>query len=172
MNDYPEYSSVIYVNKKKRRPQPFHRTRSIIAGLTLGTGVIGLVLLFLALVTAVPPAHINGQWTGRLVQDPGGIFQDYPFNVTFYQHDTEIWGTTSIHIPGDASQYGQIALTGSVAGNTVRFSETRIIAQQLNPDWRWCLKTAELHLDGDTLTGRWIAPGCPPGELQLSRVTD
>lgn len=171
MNGYPEYGSVFYTEKRKNRPTSHRQMRRVLAGFSLTTCLVAVIILFLSLAGAAPAeADVNGQWTGRLVQDPGGIFESYPFSVTLYQHDGHLSGTTYISIPSDLRQYGVITLEGEVDGNSVRFSETRIIAQQLNPDWRWCLKTVEMHVDGNHLTGEWTAPGCPSGHLELTLV--
>jgi hypothetical protein len=99
-------------------------------------------------------AEISGHWAGTLSQYPGGLQRLYPFQMDLLQLGNTVTGTS--RIDGDNGIFAVIQLTGTVEGNTFRFSESSIVAQRIVTGF-WCLKNGTLFFSsgpsGDALIG-------------------
>ena len=75
-------------------------------------------------------------------------------------------------IDGTSPTYAQMAVSGTVSGSLLTFTEGVILDQMVQSGTFWCLKTGTLTLttgSPDTLAGSWTASGCTPGTISLTK---
>jgi hypothetical protein len=170
MDDLPTLNSLLHEGKKKKRPPRHSRIRLLLALLT-GT-ILAALLTFLVISRPAPAPDVTGNWHGTLTQEPGGITTVYRFSIAFTQQETSITGVTRIWLPDNPSEYGLMGMSGTINNGVIHFTETSILKQKLDSNWRWCMKTADLVVQENTLTGTWTAPDCAPGTIQVTLNND
>lgn len=168
MDDLPAFDTPVYSEKKKKRPPA---PRRWMRWLSATLGLLALLLLAFFVTRPAPLSDVTGLWQGTLSQEPGGIVATYGYSVSFTQQDDYISGITRIWLPDDPAQYGLMHFTGSFKNGIVHFTESHVMQQNLDPAWRWCLKTADLYVHENSLSGTWTAPDCAPGRIELTQPT-
>ncbi len=135
-----------------------------------------LSLLVLVSLNFVFCQDFTGKWTGLLRQDPGAYSEKYYFEMELLQKGNKIEGQSSIFIN---QFFGKMEVRGEIQGDTLLFEELRMIDEQMETGYEWCLKKGMLILEkGDVkayLKGDWsgeISVGpCEPGTIEVSRIT-
>lgn len=121
------------------------------------------------------PFSYPGRWSGHLSQSD----RDYGF---YYELNLNADGTgTSSIVSEDAGGEALHQLEWEETTTGIRLTETQVI-ERTDPQWKWCLKSAELtqgRTDGTyELTGNWAgflehktaATGsCAPGQVYLNK---
>lgn len=99
--------------------------------------------------------HINGKWTGKLLQGSGGLDQQYPFELQLEMVGDEVVGYSKIEWK---DYYGEMDIVGRIENGKLILEETEITNQSLSGG-RWCMKDMELDFSmiGNTarLSGQW-----------------
>ena len=119
--------------------------------------------------------ELDGVWEGYITQDPGGLAQEYYFQVDLDILDEELVGTTTIRLLDKPDVYGIMNMHGKVTDEEISFEEDAILKQQIYTYAYWCLKEIQLkpvQLDGKTvLQGKWLSDRCPgTGEVTLEKT--
>ena len=83
------------------------------------------------------PVPVNGYWSGQLDQ-PGKTF---PIELSLVQNGVNLSGTSTIRYD---QYYGIMEVVGFAVGNKIRIEELRIVDQDPEPGFRWCIKYMEL----------------------------
>lgn len=121
--------------------------------------------------SASTPA-VSGTWTGKATQPGGPIGETFSYTAVLVQSGTTVSGTATIeHQVGGQRYYAQQTVVGSVNGMGVDLRETGIVSQRSFPGGYWCSKTVVLTLSTSRrqMSGDWTAPGCLPGQIELSK---
>src|SRR5262245_29773634 len=122
MDDMPTFHSLMYEEKKKKRPPRPNTVRLALAAAT--AIVLEVLATFVILDRRAAEADLTGHWHGTLTQEPGGITTVYRFSLTFTQQETQITGVSRIWLPDAPSEYGLMALSGTLNNNVIHFTET------------------------------------------------
>ena len=120
-------------------------------------------------------SSFEGVWIGFITQ-PGGPHERYILRVEIRLEGTKIVGKSRIEIPG-TTWYGEMPIEGDLVGDTVRYTEGWMVAENIPSEFAWCMKKATLQLipttdtlSSDSLIGPWNSPPCMPGEIRLGRA--
>lgn len=119
--------------------------------------------------------NYSGKWKGTLYQPKGTLRSKFNFTARLYQKGRKVSGFSRITIIDASRYYGVMRLRGTIRGNRLSFTETRITQENLAPDSRWCIKSGKLKLSSIkgrlTLKGKWQGADCEPGTILLRKVS-
>jgi hypothetical protein len=137
-------------------------------------------ILFSCAGFTVAGQDVNGIWTGRLTQEPGGCYPEYFIEFHIRQNGSGLTGSSFDYY--DSSKFVRLSFMGSmdpVSGN-MKITETKVLQYKIPADCVPCLKTYSLkwslQKDQETLSGDWTGSemgtvkGCPPGRIVLHKT--
>ncbi len=116
----------------------------------------------------------SGKWKGTLYQPEGTLRSKFKFTVWLSQKGRKVTGFSRITMIDAPQYYGVMKLRGTIRGNRLSFTETRITRENIEPDAMWCIKSGKLrsaYVKGKlTLKGNWQGANCSPGSVFLKKV--
>ncbi len=127
-----------------------------------------LLLLFCGSLPPLLAQDLSGVWSGYSTQEgvPGRFF----YEITIRHAGKGLEGS-AVSKTADGKHTARFTLAGSVEGEKVNLQEIAQV-EPLQP--QWCLKFATLNLswksDSLFLDGVWLAQGCRPGRIFLSKT--
>lgn len=117
-------------------------------------------------------AALSGTWTGTLTQPNGPLADVFAFTLVLSQSGSTLTGRSRVEVrTGSPRYFAEYAVAGNITGDRADIVEGGIVSELSPPGGAWCMKTHALTVDASrkTLTGGWTAPGCLPGQVQVSR---
>lgn len=115
---------------------------------------------------------LGGTWTGTITQPNGPLADVFTFTLVLTQSGATLTGRSRVEMrTGTPRYFAEFAVAGNVTGDRVDIAEGGVVTELSPPGGAWCMKTHVLTVDASrrTLTGNWTAPGCLPGQVQVSR---
>lgn len=120
------------------------------------------------------PYVIGGKWTGKIVQQKGGIAESYYYEIELSLTHNKIKGKGFIKTE---SMYGHFEISGSLNGSAVQLEDVRITNENIREQAAWCIKKMRLNLIFKNgvycLEGPWSGytqwGDCSPGKIYLKR---
>jgi hypothetical protein len=118
----------------------------------------------------------SGKWKGTLYQPNGTLRSKFNFMVRLYQKGRKVSGFSRITIIDAPQYFGVMRLRGTIKGNRLSFTETKIAQENTAPDSGWCIKSGKLKLINIKgklrLKGNWRGQEtCSPGTIVLRKVS-
>jgi hypothetical protein len=118
----------------------------------------------------------SGRWKGTLYQPDGTLRSKFNFMVRLYQKGKKVTGFSRIAITDAPQYFGVMRLRGTIKGNRLSFTETKIAQENTAPDSGWCIKSGKLKLINTKgklrLKGNWQGTEtCSPGTIVLRKVS-
>ncbi|OAV46235.1 hypothetical protein [Lewinella sp. 4G2] len=123
----------------------------------------------------IPQPNVSGTWTGKLLQNEGGIAPEFAFTMEIAHNGIFVRGTSYVSHQGI---WAEMRFSGYQKENgVIVITETEILRSQKPNDLSWCMKEYELRAEytaeGMVLTGPWWGESaygaCIPGSVRLKR---
>lgn len=95
--------------------------------------------------------NLTGYWQGVSYQPTGGSTDCYPVTIYLVQNGNSLSGTSYTYIDG-TPYFAEMTAIGSVNGNAVNYTETKITDKNDAPGFEWCLGYGNLTYDPATET--------------------
>jgi hypothetical protein len=125
-------------------------------------------------LSIMAPYVMAGKWTGKIIQQKGGIAEEYYYEIELSLSGTELSGKGFIKADNN---YGHFEISGTLKGNLVKLEDLRISNENIRERAAWCIKKMELKLifrNGSyCLEGPWTGysqlGNCSPGNIYLKK---
>ena len=140
-----------------------------------------VLALFLPRFTILAADDLNGIWRGTLTQGPGGCYPSYFLELQINFANDRVTGKAYDYY--DKEHYVKMNFSGRYNQQTHRLVlvENKILGAEIPSDCAPCVKTYDLNYsrkgEEEFLSGDWkgliagLRAVCPPGKIQLKRVT-
>ncbi len=105
---------------------------------------------------------ISGQWTGELVQDPGGVDNRYHYTVTLTKTGETSYKGTSRIVPIASPEFlGVMRLNATLEDGILHVEEYAIDTSRIRSGYQWCLKSYDVRVErvGDSLRVSGLCKG-------------
>lgn len=127
-------------------------------------------------------SRLSGNWTGKIFQEnaDGSLGDPEDFQVLMFDNDDALEGIASIGRVGGFEPFVTFIVRGQGDEAKLTLKDIEVIDTNASrgPFYNgyWCQKEATLMYSNEggveRLTGRWTAPNCRPGRIELQKSTD
>jgi hypothetical protein len=123
--------------------------------------------------------NIEGRWTGYLIQNPGGLFERYYYEMTITkQEGNKVWGVSEVAVP-EQKISARMSFKGVIKNGVLYYQENEILTSAIIPDMNaeWCIKSGTLRIydseDKKVMAGMYDGQAsfgaCIPGTVYLTK---
>ncbi len=134
------------------------------------------ILFWASFALSLTAQDLSGKWVGYQLQNPGGLFEKYTWELDIVQKGDRVMGTSYCSVK-DVSI--KMKFIGKVKGDRLVFEEIEYLGDPSIPEYNaeWCLLkgTGKIATDGDkyiiigTYRGKASFGECIPGSFYLEK---